>query len=134
MMIFKIKIIHLLKIIFAAVFLAAVFTGCGKETDVPEIDLPPTSVLTNQSSWGVVNSTHLRLRDGPAVESAAITTLWKGSVVEIFTKTESPEVIEREQDYWYQVNYGGLTGWVFGAYLDLFASRESAEAYSRELK
>ena len=109
-------------------------TGCSKENDIPDIELPPTSILTAQGSWGVVTSTHLRLREGPSLDNGAITTLWRGSVVEIFTRTDTPEVIENEEDYWYQVNYGGLTGWVFGAYLDRFNSREGADKLSREIK
>lgn len=110
------------------------FLGCSKTEDIPEIELPATSVLSIRSSWGVVTSTHLRLRSNPSVESEAVTTLWKGSVLEVLTKTDEAEIIEGENDYWYQVNFGGLTGWVFGAYLDMYSSKDNAESASRELR
>jgi uncharacterized protein YgiM (DUF1202 family) len=120
---------------FITVFIIlALGFGCAKEEASREITLPPTSVLSIQSNWGVVASTHLRLRDNPSIESKAVTTLWSGSVVEILTKTGKEEQVEGETDYWYQVSFEGLTGWVFGAYLEIYSTEEEAEAVSRELK
>ena len=108
--------------------------GCSREESAHEIELPPTSVLSIQSNWGVVASTHLRLRENPSTDAEAVTTLWSGSVVEILTKTAKEEQVEGELDYWYQVSFEGLTGWVFGAYLEIFSTEEQAEAVSREMK
>lgn len=108
--------------------------GCSKGEKIPKIELPTTSVLSIRSSWAVVTSTHLRLRESATVESTAVTTLWKGSVLEVLSKTDEAEEVEGETGYWYQVNFGGLTGWVFGAYLDIFSSKEKAETASREIK
>jgi hypothetical protein len=122
-------------ILLILVILAPFLSGsCSKGEEIPGIELPATSVLAIRSSWAVVTSTHLRLRERATLDSAAVTTLWKGSVLEVLTKTDRLEVVEGENDYWYQVNFGGLTGWVFGAYLDIFSSKEKAETASREIK
>ena len=121
-------------LIIILIFSPLLFAGCSRTEEIPEIELPSTSVLAIRSSWGVIQSTHLRLRESATVESPAVTTLWKGSVLEILSKTDETETVEGESDYWYQVNFGGLTGWVFGAYLEIYSSKEKAETASREIK
>ncbi len=123
------------RIVWSVTLLPLIFFvgSCEKKSQEKKITFPATNVLSIQSNWGVVTSTHLRLRDKPDVESKAITTLWKGYILEILSKTNEPEVIEREENYWYQVNYEGLNGWVFGAYLDIYRSRKTAESAAEEL-
>jgi hypothetical protein len=125
------KYIIILLIITA---LTAVLGGCMKGEEIPEINLPSTSVLSIQSTWAVVTSTHLRLRENPSTESSAVATLWKGNVLEILTRSDKKEIVEDERDFWYQIKFGGLTGWVFGAYLDVHSSREKAEEAAQEIK
>lgn len=116
------------------VFILSAFAGsCSKETENREITFPSTNVLTVQTSWGVVTSSHLRLREKPTTDSNAVTTLWRGNILEILSKTNESEKVEGEEDYWYQINYEGLNGWVFGAYLDVFRSRKMAEEAAGEL-
>ena len=123
------------RILLILTVITPLFIGsCTKGEEIPEIELPVTSVLSIRSSWAVVTSTHLRLRENATVDSTAVTTLWKGSVLEVLSKTDEAEVVEVEKDFWYQVNFGGLTGWVFGAYLDIFSSKEKADTASREIK
>lgn len=99
-----------------------------------DIELTATKVLSIQSRWGVINSTHLRLREKPDISSKAITTLWKGNILEVVSQNTVSVNLDDEDGYWYQVKYGGLQGWVFGAYLKFFDSKESAEKSSREIK
>jgi hypothetical protein len=124
---------------FATVLLSiviAVFSlgGCAKDNEPKEITFPPTSVLNVQSNWGVINSSHLRIREKPTTDSKAITTLWRGYVLEILSRTSEKEVVEEREDYWYQINYEGLSGWVFGAYLDIYRSKRMAEAAAEEIE
>jgi len=128
--IWKIYIIYLVMIIA----LPHGIIGCSKSEEIPEIKLPSTTVLSIQSTWAVVTSTHLRLRGNPSTESIAVATLWKGSVLEVMTRSEKKEIVEGENDYWYQVSFGGLTGWVYGAYLEIFSSKDKAEKASEEIK
>lgn len=110
------------------------FFSCKHEKGIADIKLTPTRVLSIQSRWAVINSTHLRLREKPDLNSKAITTLWKGYVLEVVSQNTVSENLDNEEGYWYQVKYGGLQGWVFGAYLKLFDSKENAERSSREIK
>ena len=119
---------------FAFVSLFFLFFTCKREEKITAIELPPTPVLSAQSSWGVVTSAHLRLREEPTINSKVITTLWKGYVVEIFSKRTHTETIEGKTGHWYQVVFQGLNGWVFGAYIDLYSSKERAEKAAAELK
>jgi len=110
-----------------------VFSGCSKNTEMKEINLPPTSVLKVQSSWAVITAPHLRLREEPSVSSRVIRYLRKGFVLEVIQKTTKMEIIEGETNYWYRVNFDGLNGWVYGSYLMMFDSKEKAEAASRNI-
>jgi len=110
------------------------FLSCKDKKGFPDIKLTATKVLSIQSRWSVINSTHLRLREKPDLDSKAITTLWKGYVLEVISQNTVSEILDDEEGYWYQVKYGGLQGWVFGAYLQFFDSKENAERSSREIK
>jgi len=111
-----------------------IFLSCKEEKSIADIELTATKVLSIQSRWSVINSTHLRLREKPDLNSKAITTLWKGYVLEVVSQNTVSEILDDEEGYWYQIKYGGLQGWVFGAYLQFFDSKENAERSSREIK
>lgn len=127
--IFAMKICLLVLLIISNFFLS-----CKDEKSFADIELTATKVLSIQSRWSVINSTHLRLREKPDINSKAITTLWKGYVLEVISQNTVSENLDDEEGYWYQVKYGGLQGWVFGAYLQFFDSKENAERSSREIK
>jgi len=109
-------------------------SSCGKHDESASIKLPPTPILTPQNQWGVVNAEHLRLRKQPSVDSAAIFTLWRGYEVEILDRSPATESVGEIRDYWYDVNYGGLRGWVFGYYLDLYDSKSQADLAAKEME
>jgi hypothetical protein len=115
-------------------FISGFFLSCKDEKILLDIELAPTKVLSIQSRWSVINSTHLRLREKPDIESKAITTLWKGYILEVVSQSTVRENLDDEEGYWYYVKYGGLQGWVFGAYLNFFDTKEDAERTSREIK
>ena len=107
-------------------------SSCEKQEQIRPIQLPPTSVLKVQTTWAVINAPHLRLRELPTDSSRVVRYLKAGFVLEIISKTGTLETLEGEENYWYQITFDGLNGWVFGAYLDLFDSKEQADAASRE--
>jgi hypothetical protein len=117
------------------VLLAGIPVACGgnREPEV-QIELPTTPVLSARSRWGVVISSHLRLREQPTTQSTPVTTLWQGTMLEILSRDERKTMVEGEQNYWYQVVYDGLQGWVFGAYLRLFEEETDAQRAARSLK
>ena len=60
-----------------------------------------------------------------------MTTLWQNNVIEIISRNERTQNIEEKSNYWYQVAYDGLQGWVFGAYLEMFESEAEATRTAR---
>lgn len=116
------KLISLLFIVL--IFFPSCFLN--KKDEKMKIELPITQVLEQSANYAVITSSHLRLRPEPSVESKAITTLWKGYILEIISKSSKQYSVEGETDFWYQINYDGLTGWVFGAYIDIYPHLEKA--------
>jgi len=122
------------KSIIIVLVISSLFISCREEKKIADIKLPATKVLSVQSRWSVINSTHLRLREKPDTSSKAITTLWKGYILEVVSQSTISVTLDDEEGYWYHIKYGGLQGWVFGAYLKFFDSKEDAERSSREIK
>ena len=114
--------------------IASLLPSCKKKEQIFVIDLPPTQVLEQKTSYAVITSSHLRLRTEPSVKSKAVTTLWQGYILEIISKSSKMDNVEGEDNYWYQVNYDGLKGWVFGSYIKLSPSYEKAKEESLKLK
>lgn len=55
-------------------------------------------------------------------------------MLEVISRDDLQVQVEGKEDYWYQVAYDGLQGWVFGGYIDLHESEEDARRASRSLK
>ena len=117
--------------LFAALFS---MLSCQRETEYPKVDLPPTSVLSVRSDWGVVTSNVLRMRSDPNQSATILTHIRLGELVEILSRTVQKDLVDEQTAYWYQVNYGGLRGWLFGSYLEIFDTRAKATDFSREVE
>jgi len=63
-----------------------------------------------ESETATVNASALNLRTGPSTSYSVITAMPDGSVVTI---NQGPS------NGWYNVTYGGDTGWCYGAYLEM---------------
>jgi len=124
-------------VLFAGSLLACVLLGlaaCGGRKAAERIDLPPTSVLSIRSTWAVVTSPFLRVRGEPRAAAPVLTHIRRGAVVEVLSRTERKEELEEVTSYWYQVSYGGLRGWVFGAFLEVLDSKAKAESLAAQLE
>jgi hypothetical protein len=118
--------------VFAVMMFLAGLSACRQQEEEPlTLELPSTPVLNVRSSWAVISSSHLRLRERPSVESSAVTTLWQNNVLEIISRDEKKQEVEGRSDFWYQVAYDGLQGWVFGAYLEMCESEAEARRIAR---
>ncbi len=107
--------------------------SCEKEIEEERIQLPSTPVLSIRSNWGVVTSHFLRVREEPFQKAKILAHLRKRSVLEILSRTQKRESVENESSYWYQINYEGLRGWVFGAYIEILESKARAESFANGL-
>ncbi len=121
-------------VLIAAIVLAS--AGCQKEQGLTTIDLPPTPLLSMRESWGVITSSHLRMRSAPEPQAEVLTTFWnrREVVLEILSQSSEKAAIEGREGYWYQVSYDGLIGWVFGGYVELHGTREEALRAAREAR
>jgi hypothetical protein len=108
--------------------------ACGRSGSSERVALPPTPVLSIRSTWAVVKSPLLRVREQASGQSAVLSHIRMGAVMEVLTRGDKEETVENESAYWYRINYQGLKGWVFGSYIELFDSRSKADAYSSKLK
>lgn len=54
--------------------------------------------------------------------------------MEILSRSDKEDTIENETAYWYRVDYQGLKGWIFGAYVEMFETRAKADQYAAGLK
>jgi hypothetical protein len=112
----------------------AVLVSCGRPGSSERVALPPTPVLSIRSTWAVVKSPLLRVREEPSGQAVVLSHIRMGAVMEILTRGDKEETIENESAYWYRIDYQGLKGWVFGSYIDLFDSRSKADKFSSTLK
>ena len=108
--------------------------GCSRQEGLASIDLPPTPLLSMRERWGVINSSHLRMRSGPDQHAEVLTTFWnrREVVLEVLSQSTDKGSVEGREGYWYQVSYDGLIGWVFGGYVDLYGTKEQALRAARE--
>lgn len=81
------------------------------------------TALAAPPSEGYVNADALRLRAAPSTDAATITYLSSGEAVQIL----------QEMGEWYQVDYEGYTGYVYGAYITTRDSQSLSAASMGEL-
>jgi len=124
---------RVVSLILSITLFSTIFS-CTKKERLPAIPLPSTPVFTIRTQWGVITSHFLRLRKNPDSKARILAHLRKGTIVEIMTKSTKRETIEGQNSYWYQINYNGLKGWIFGGYLKEFNSKNAAFEYAKELK
>ncbi len=108
--------------------------SCGRSSGAERVSLPPTPVLSIRSTWAVVKSPLLRVRDQATGQAAVLAHIRMGSVVEVISKSDKQDTVENDTSFWYRVNYEGLKGWVFGSYISIFDSRAKADAFAASLK
>ncbi len=102
------------------------FHGCSNADKYEGFVLPPTPVLTIQTYFGVVDFVLVRVRQQPLSDSELVTMLRAGTIVEIVSSSSNEEVIEGKSNRWYQIQFQGRRGWVFGSYIKLFDSLDKA--------
>ncbi len=116
------------------ILLLIILPSCTREEPVTSINLPPTPILSMREKWGVITSSHLRMRSGPDAASDVVTTFWnrRDVVLEVLSQSARKLEVEGREGYWYQVSYDGLIGWVFGAYVEMYSTKEQALRAARE--
>jgi hypothetical protein len=111
-----------------------VLGSCGRSGSSERVTLPPTPVLSIRSTWAVVKSPLLRVREEPSSQATVLSHIRMGAVMEVLTRADKEETVENESAFWYRIDYQGLKGWVFGTYIELFDSRSKADKFSSTLQ
>ena len=118
----------------AMMLLVLAVMSCSRSSGSERVILPPTPVLSIRSTWAVVKSPLLRVRDQPSGQATVLAHVRMGAIVEVISKSDKEDTVESETSYWYRVNYEGLKGWVFGSYISIFDTRTKADAFAASLK
>jgi hypothetical protein len=122
------------RLIMPAFLIALSCVSCARNDNQRKVSFPPAPVLTVRSTWAVVTSPLLRLREEPTNKGTVLSHIRMGAVVEVIAKSDKEETIEEQTGYWYRINYEGLKGWVFGTYLEVFDSRSKADTFAEKQK
>jgi hypothetical protein len=112
---------------------ALLLLSCGGSGGGEKVTLPPTPVLSIRTTWAVVKSPLLRVRDEPSNTATVLSHVRMASLMEVLTKSDKEDTVERETGYWYRVDYQGLRGWVFGSYIEVFDNRAKALRFASTL-
>ncbi len=122
-----------LKLPFFFVLLFSVFFSCSIEEEAAEIDLPETPILSSRSEWAVVTTSYLRIRSEADTDSEILGHLRRGAVAEIIGRNREKETVEGQEGSWFHIRSSGISGWIFGYYIEIYNSREKAQNASKAL-
>lgn len=77
---------------------------------------------------GVLNDSHVRVRQSPNLQAQVLETLRKGYNVEVLERSGARMKIGQTEDYWYKIRTAaGVEGWAYGAYLDLSSDQTAPD-------
>jgi hypothetical protein len=106
--------------------IALLLISCGGGSDMEEIEMPETSVLSLRAEWGVVTEAYTRVYVSPEAEARINAHLRQNSVVEITDKSTFSDTMNDREGHWYRIRTSDVQGWIFGASLDLYNSEQQA--------
>ncbi len=129
-----VKYVKSAALLIVALILPVVLASCGRSAGTERVALPPTPVLSIRSTWAVVKSPLLRVREQPTNQATVLSHIRLGAVMEVLTKSDKEDSVEDESSFWYRIDYQGLKGWVFGTYIEIFDSRSKADRFSATLQ
>jgi len=121
---------YCLLVIFFSIFL----TSCKKENMEINITLPETSVVSSNSSWGVVKYPYIRVRKSPNDEDVISSAFRQGDIVKILKSSEITTSAKGEDVLWFYTVLADVEGWVTGSDLSIYESREQALTASKMLE
>lgn len=75
----------------------------------------------------MVDAPYVRLFEGPDLTSPVVGYDRQGSVLVVQSQTNYRATVKGREEHWYLLKGEVATGWVFGAHLKLFVSRDRAD-------
>lgn len=71
-----------------------------------------------------ITADNLRVRSSPNLDAGILALLRTGNQVAVLERTESVDLINGIQEYWFLISNQSITGWIFGGYTSLHSSSE----------
>lgn len=117
--------------------LLVVFAGCAKAPADAQADVPGKTAQADGGSGaeadggstpvekGYIIGDEVRMRESGNINAGVLDILDVGTEVRILGKSESKQVAGRYEDYWYNIEYDGKTGWCFGEYVSSAAELQN---------
>ncbi len=120
---------------FAVVFTAGLVLllgGCDRVETPTGVDLPPTPVVSARPAWAVVRGAYVQILSQPTGEAEIEGHVRRGAVLRVHSRTPFTTSVDGVRNHWYAVSTAEFSGWMFGAFIDTYASeavaRSAAEA------
>ena len=113
------------------------YFSCKKEKidnigDLDKKNILKAEEVKKAEKVGVVNVDRLRFRSDNDIHSKTLRYLDKGTIVVIIEKDNIRVKIGEMEDYWYKIEYKGITGWVFGYFIDVYSSYDNAKTGAKK--
>ncbi len=119
--------------IVLVVLISFLVVGCTKNrADSPEIVIPESALTIDNSLWGITLFDSLRIREDQTIDARTVAYLRSGVIFKIISRDNNISEFENMKNYWYNINYMGQKGWIFGGYIQVFNSLTEAERVCRE--
>ena len=108
----------------AILFLLILLISCRQEQEPVSLTIPPTPVLTSETSWGVSNKPYLKVLSAPDTSSEVRGLLRRGDIVEIVSKTGADD----GHSYWLEIRSPDkeMSGWIPDSSMDVYDSPAQA--------
>lgn len=79
------------------------------------------SVLADSDIYQVNASPSLIIRDSPSIDGEKLGSIPNGEEIEVLEITDDTDTIDGETGKWVRLEWDGVEGYVFGAYIDLIS-------------
>ncbi len=108
--------------------------NCKEESTLRLVELPETSVVSSNSSWGVVKYPYIRVRKSADMKDFISSAFRQGDIVKIIKSSQVTTSTNGQDIYWFYTVLDDVEGWVTGDNLSIFESREQAVTASKMLR
>ncbi|MGL1892059.1 MAG: hypothetical protein OCD02_10550 [Spirochaetaceae bacterium] len=115
-------------------FLFFTIFSCKEEGFQIDIVLPETSVVSSNSSWGVVKDPYVRVRKSADIGEVISSAFRQGDIVKILKSSETTTLAEDGDLFWFYTVLDDVEGWVLGSDLSIYESKEQATTASKMFK
>ena len=122
--------------LFLFILFFILLSSCKKQdasTNSWHIELPETKIPQTINQWAINKYPLIKLRMEPTEESRIVYYLPIGAIIKVLKKDSQLTSFDNEKNYWYNIDYEGETGWIFGSFIEVFNTYEEALIRSEDI-